>query len=170
MSYERDSHAKRRIGGQRKSVAVPVALHRAGPGAAPTCERHLSVTARDIDSYREALEAERWKLMTGLEDTEVIEVQMVADAIDGSILEHDRHVALDTRSRKAMLLTEVNEALGRIRTGRYGFCQECGEPISVGRLNALPWARLCRKCQEEEETGRSASGELYANGGLMDAN
>lgn len=89
--------------------------------------------------------------MLALENTEVVEVPMVADSMDSSSLEHERHVAMDTLSRKAILLAEVNSALERIRAGTYGLCGECGEPIPPGRLNALPWARLCLKCQEEEE-------------------
>jgi DnaK suppressor protein len=45
----------------------------------------------------------------------------------------------------------VEEALGRVRSREFGSCQSCGEPIDRKRLDAVPWARFCRSCQEQEE-------------------
>jgi DnaK suppressor protein len=42
----------------------------------------------------------------------------------------------------------VEEALVRVKEGTYGICQECEEPISPKRLQALPWAKFCVRCQE----------------------
>lgn len=44
------------------------------------------------------------------------------------------------------LLMEVVAALGRIDRGVFGICQECRQPISTGRLNALPYGRECINC------------------------
>jgi len=53
------------------------------------------------------------------------------------------------------LIRSIEEALARIREGTYGACAECGEEIKPERLEALPFANLCVRCQEEEErTGR----------------
>ncbi|MGE0472066.1 MAG: TraR/DksA family transcriptional regulator [Nitrospirales bacterium] len=41
----------------------------------------------------------------------------------------------------------LDEALTRLRDGTYGFCKDCGEPISKARLNALPFAKTCIDCQ-----------------------
>jgi DnaK suppressor protein len=49
------------------------------------------------------------------------------------------------------LIRKIEEALQRIREGTYGCCADCGEEISVERLEALPFASLCVKCQEQEE-------------------
>jgi DnaK suppressor protein len=45
----------------------------------------------------------------------------------------------------------VEEALGRVGSREFGLCQSCGDPIDKKRLDAVPWARFCRSCQEEEE-------------------
>ena len=50
-------------------------------------------------------------------------------------------------------LRRVEEALDRIREGRFGKCEECGGPISPARLKAIPWARNCVRCQEKLEMG-----------------
>jgi DnaK suppressor protein len=49
------------------------------------------------------------------------------------------------------LLHDVQSALARIGKSTYGFCEECEEPIGAGRLDAVPWAQLCIRCQERAE-------------------
>ena len=51
-------------------------------------------------------------------------------------------------------LHQVDEALLRIETRRYGFCASCEEEMNQKRLEAVPWARLCLVCQEKQESGQ----------------
>lgn len=51
---------------------------------------------------------------------------------------------LEVRHRMRIIL---DEALTRLREGTYGFCNECGEPVSNARLKALPFAKTCVDCQ-----------------------
>jgi len=67
---------------------------------------------------------------------------------------NDTMMALDERSRR--LIEEIQAALGRIDDGTYGDCEVCGEPINPARLEALPIARRCVCCQEEEEAEHAA--------------
>ena len=46
------------------------------------------------------------------------------------------------------LLREVQAALRRIEQSTYGVCAACEEPISAKRLDAVPWAKFCVRCQE----------------------
>lgn len=48
-------------------------------------------------------------------------------------------------------LAQIDDALARIKSGRYGVCKHCGHPIKKARLEALPFATLCVKCKEVEE-------------------
>jgi len=48
------------------------------------------------------------------------------------------------------LLTAVNQALRRIEDGTYGQCAECGHPIQIERLEAMPSVSLCISCQQKE--------------------
>jgi len=43
-------------------------------------------------------------------------------------------------------LAEVEAALHRVAVGSYGRCEQCGGPIELARLQALPWARFCLSC------------------------
>ncbi len=63
----------------------------------------------------------------------------------------EREKAFLFASKSGRLLYHVNEALRRIRKGEYGNCQACGKPISKARLEAVPHARLCIECKEQEE-------------------
>ena len=57
-------------------------------------------------------------------------------------------VAPSDQVSEARLLREVDDALLRIESGTYAICQECGEPISLKRLEASPWTTYCVSCQE----------------------
>jgi len=72
-----------------------------------------------------------------------------SDEGDLSQQSHEEWIFLNRNTLDAKLLREVEAALQRIENGTYGICQECEEEISVKRLNAVPWARYCVKCQEE---------------------
>lgn len=56
-------------------------------------------------------------------------------------------------SRETEILKALDEALERVRTGAYGKCEMCGADISLARLEALPFATLCVKCQAAAEKG-----------------
>ncbi|MCL4169920.1 UNVERIFIED_CONTAM: hypothetical protein GTU68_063143 [Idotea baltica] len=64
---------------------------------------------------------------------------------------YDRDFALSLISQDQDALYEIEEALGRIASGTYGICEVSGEEIPKPRLEALPFARLTVKCQEELE-------------------
>lgn len=66
----------------------------------------------------------------------------------------DREFALNLVSSEHDTLYEVGEALRRIDSGAYGQCDECAKPIERQRIKALPFARLCLKCQSTVEHGR----------------
>ena len=51
------------------------------------------------------------------------------------------------------LLQLVDEALVRIHSKRYGFCEVCEEELDKKRLEAVPWAKRCVSCQEKQEQG-----------------
>jgi DnaK suppressor protein len=61
----------------------------------------------------------------------------------------ERELALLRRSQ--LELDDVNAALQRLDSGRFGECERCGEVIAPARLQALPQARLCLACQSAAE-------------------
>lgn len=73
------------------------------------------------------------------------------DIVDTASLEEDLSSELRQRDRERKLLTKIDEALQRIQEGSYGYCEETGEPISLGRLEARPVAMLSLEAQERRE-------------------
>jgi DnaK suppressor protein len=52
-------------------------------------------------------------------------------------------------------LAAIDDALSRMREGRYGVCEGCGDNISLARLQALPDATYCIRCQRDTEHHRA---------------
>ncbi len=73
------------------------------------------------------------------------------DLVDRASEETDHALELRTRDRERKLISKIDEALLRIEDGSYGYCEETGEPISVGRLDARPIATLSLEAQERHE-------------------
>ena len=63
----------------------------------------------------------------------------------------EREKAFLFASKEGRLLYHIDEALRRLYRNEYGVCQTCGDDISRDRLEAVPHARLCIKCKEDEE-------------------
>ncbi|HEY7956296.1 MAG: TraR/DksA family transcriptional regulator [Polyangia bacterium] len=61
----------------------------------------------------------------------------------------DFKLTLDERSAK--LAQAMEGALGRIKRGEYGMCDECGRAIELERLELVPWTTRCADCQEALE-------------------
>jgi len=73
------------------------------------------------------------------------------DMADRASLETDHQLELRTRDRERKLIIKIDEALSRIETGTYGFCQDTDEPIGLKRLMARPIAVLSLEAQERHE-------------------
>ena len=66
----------------------------------------------------------------------------------------EREIAYNLAHREKTSLQNLNKALERIDNGTYGACQTCGEDINKPRLEAIPHATQCIKCQSKEEKRR----------------
>jgi DnaK suppressor protein len=73
------------------------------------------------------------------------------DLADRASSETDRAIELRARDRQRKLIAKIDEALGRIDDGSYGFCEETGDPIALRRLEARPIATLSVEAQERHE-------------------
>ncbi len=64
---------------------------------------------------------------------------------------YDREFSLGLASNERKLIYEFDDALKRIDDGSFGVCEECKSLIAKNRLKAVPYARLCVKCQKIKE-------------------
>jgi len=112
----------------------------------------------DVERFRlvltDMLETLKGNSMESL-DVMSREVAAYADVADRATAESDRHLTLIMRERDRQLISQIHEALARVREGDYGVCQECGEEIGLARLLAQPTATLCVHCKSLlEDMGR----------------
>jgi RNA polymerase-binding transcription factor len=75
----------------------------------------------------------------------------VRDAEEQSVDEFVQEVDLALMQMKSETLKKIDAAILRLEQGSYGRCQECDQEIASARLRALPFAVLCRDCQEQAE-------------------
>ncbi|MGC9162189.1 MAG: RNA polymerase-binding protein DksA [Thiomonas sp.] len=76
---------------------------------------------------------------------------LVPDPADRATIEEEHALELRTRDRERKLLKKIEQSLARIESGEYGWCEETGEPIGVGRLLARPTATLSLEAQQRRE-------------------
>ena len=87
------------------------------------------------------------------------ENELVADPADRATVEEEHALELRVRDRERKLIKKIEEALGRIDEGEYGWCDETGDPIGIGRLLARPTATLSIDAQERRERTQKLYGE-----------
>ena len=73
------------------------------------------------------------------------------DAYDLASEERDREISFILGDREREKLQSIESALERIEDGSYGICENCDSEIAPGRLEAMPFSRLCVSCQAEQE-------------------
>ena len=87
------------------------------------------------------------------------ENELVADPADRATVEEEHALELRVRDRERKLIKKIEEALGRIEEGEYGWCEATGDPIGIGRLLARPTATLSIDAQERRERTQKLYGE-----------
>ena len=87
------------------------------------------------------------------------ENELVADPADRATVEEEHALELRVRDRERKLIKKIEEALERIAEGEYGWCEETGDPIGIGRLLAHPTATLSIDAQERRERTQKLYGE-----------
>jgi len=119
------------------------------------------MTKTEINRYKKLLEAKQQELAKVLRNREGIAIEKSPDALDEVQHAAERELAIRNLDRESHLLRNVKAALQRIEDGSYGICVHCEEEISPKRLEAVPWAAYCIKCQELADQNTSEEAELF---------
>lgn len=116
---------------------------------------------RRLASFRKRLEQQRDELSVLLAKTDSASRGMGGkgrgDEGEQAALSYDRDLLHSQRHSGQSVLRLVADALDRLADGGYGICEECGRPISLKRLDAVPWTPHCRDCQEQVESEAGAA-------------
>ncbi len=129
------------------------------PGVLVTSPGEEPWTEAEVDEVRAELTREALELRSQLSSSTQGLAALLRDSGDGAgddqadagaktfEREHEMSVANNVRD----MLTQVERAVARLDSGRYGTCESCGEPIGKARLQVFPRATLCRTCKQREE-------------------
>lgn len=112
---------------------------------------------KKVRAYQEMLADKRRALTGVVSSTEDYEREAGQDTsqdpADIASNAYTKDLLFSQSSNERHILRLVEEALRRIEVGSYGYCVNCEEEILQKRLDAVPWARHCIKCQDLQERG-----------------
>ncbi|TXJ02662.1 MAG: RNA polymerase-binding protein DksA [Aquabacterium sp.] len=117
---------------------------------------------KQLEYFRTVLEAQKADLLSNAgETTEHLreDTSIVPDPADRATIEEEHALELRTRDRERKLLKKISQSIARIESGEYGFCDETGEPIGLGRLLARPTATLSLEAQQRRELKQKMFGD-----------
>lgn len=150
-----------------KATSAKPASTKASKGAPLTEAELLKMSDKDymnaaqLDFFRQKLLTLKEDILKNASETteHLRENILVPDPADRATIEEEHALELRTRDRERKLLKKVEQALGRIESGDYGWCEETGEPIGLNRLIARPTANLSLEAQERRELRQKLFGE-----------
>jgi len=105
----------------------------------------------DVHKFQQLLETSVTELNHSTRQRDAIRIVECADELERIREASERELAGRSLQIVSTRQRQVQAALQRIAEGTFGICLECEEPISVARLNAMPWAMLCIRCQKAKD-------------------
>ncbi|MES2091693.1 MAG: RNA polymerase-binding protein DksA [Pseudomonadota bacterium] len=120
------------------------------------------MSEKQLDYFRARLTVLKDELLSNAgETTEHLreDTSIVPDPADRATIEEEHALELRTRDRERKLLKKISQALARIESGEYGYCDETGEPIGLGRLIARSTATLSLEAQQRRELKQKMFGD-----------
>lgn len=114
---------------------------------------HMIHTA-EIQRRKSTLDAKLGDLL-GASGREDLKIEYQADPLDQVRSCAEREMAVQRIDQHSRMIREVRAALVRLDDGSYGTCECCDAPIPRKRLDVVPWARLCVRCQMEAEAAEN---------------
>ena len=110
-------------------------------------DTQLAYFRRKLLAWKSELMSDSKETIETLQDN----TRAIPDISDRASEETDRALELRTRDRQRKLVSKIDAALRRIEEGKYGYCEETGDPISLRRLDARPIATMSLEAQERHE-------------------
>ena len=127
------------------------------------CEAKDVLTADRLGELREMLLTERESLVKQIKSLSAASLtssrQAGEELADVGSDDFIRETELSLMSTEGRRLALINMALESLDAGSYGLCVDCSKPISLGRLKAKPYARLCIDCKVVREGNDGAAPE-----------
>jgi DnaK suppressor protein len=112
---------------------------------------------RRVRVFRDKLTERRQSLVGQVQQAEMYsrerDAEATQDPADMAANAYTKELLVSMSDNDRQLLNLIDEALERMDDSGYGKCVRCGQPLPEKRLEAVPWARHCVRCQELHERG-----------------
>jgi DnaK suppressor protein len=123
--------------------------------------------AKKLKDIRRRLSSEYENLIKSINRSRLaakeIKLENTEDEGDLATISHERDILYNLHETDYTRLRYIEDAMKAMDRGEFGECVRCGEDISEKRLEAVPWATTCIRCQEETEaTAHTRSGMVLA--------
>ena len=113
------------------------------------------MTKAQLKKFRDLLESKRREIIKKAQQTLDQDMSLDAndlpDEMDLASSEYLQSFTFRLRGREKVFLDKIQKAIEKIENGSFGVCDDCGEKISVKRLEARPETTLCIRCKEDQE-------------------
>ncbi|MGE0615391.1 MAG: TraR/DksA family transcriptional regulator [Bacteriovoracia bacterium] len=110
--------------------------------------------AHAIEKFKHHFEKQKKDLLYTQEILDAnfqVHTEDLKDEVDLTSSDLEQSMRIRLRNREALFIKKIDEALNRIRMGKFGLCQDCEEDIEFKRLEARPTTTLCLNCKEDQE-------------------
>jgi len=118
---------------------------------------------RKAKTYQDKLLQRRESLLGQVQAAEAYsrerDAEATQDPADMAANAYTKELLMSMSTNDRQLLQSIDTALERIGDGDYGKCANCAQPIQEKRLEAVPWARHCIRCQDLIERGQLSNDE-----------
>lgn len=115
----------------------------------------MTLTKTELDNFRSVLLQHRAQIIANAQETlaedMTLDANELSDEMDLASSEYIQSFTFRLRGRERIFLSKIGKALTKIEEGEFGLCEECGEEISMKRLEARPESQLCIRCKEDQE-------------------
>lgn len=115
----------------------------------------MTLTKTELDNFRSVLLQHRAQIIANAQETlaedMTLDANELSDEMDLASSEYIQSFTFRLRGRERIFLSKIGKALTKIEEGEFGLCEECGEEISLKRLEARPESQLCIRCKEDQE-------------------
>lgn len=135
--------------GKQDLLAGPLSFK---PYKAKKTEKYMN--DKQLEHFNSILGGWMSSLMSKVDETKDLmqsKEAHISDPVDRASQEEEFSLELRTRDRERKLIKKIQEAIDRIDSKEYGFCESCGAEIGIGRLEARPTAELCIDCKTFDE-------------------
>ena len=115
----------------------------------------LQMEAKKVNDTRQRLMMEYEKLIKSVNRNraaaEEIKMENTEDEGDLATISHNKELLANLHESDSARLRFIRDAIKALGRGQYGECIRCGKDINEKRLDAVPWATTCIRCQEQTE-------------------